>query len=183
MKKIKIAISLILVISWMILIFSFSSMPGDESHGTSKGIIKTAVKVENKVTEKVKSSTSGDVKNEIDTNTKKNNVKKVNSFANKYDGLIRKSAHAFEYFILDLLILNFLFCIRKDKKILFFIVSILICFLYACTDEFHQKFVECRSSLFSDALIDTCGSVLGAGVFGIGFFVCKKNRKLKKMKS
>ena len=45
----------------------------------------------------------------------------------------------------------------KNKKTLF--LCLLICFLYACTDEFHQLFRE-RTSSFIDVLIDTSGGLI-----------------------
>ena len=36
----------------------------------------------------------------------------------------------------------------------------LFCFFYACTDEFHQLFVENRGSSFLDVLLDYTGSLL-----------------------
>lgn len=38
--------------------------------------------------------------------------------------------------------------------------AILLCFLYACSDEFHQSFIPNRSAQFSDVLLDTCGASL-----------------------
>ena len=38
------------------------------------------------------------------------------------------------------------------------ILAILFCFLYACSDEWHQSFVANRSSQFRDVCIDTCGA-------------------------
>ena len=39
-------------------------------------------------------------------------------------------------------------------------LAILFVFLYACTDEFHQLFIEGRSGRFRDVLIDTAGGFL-----------------------
>ena len=62
-----------------------------------------------------------------------------------------------KYFILG--ILSFL--VVKDysinKKLI--IYSLLICFLYACSDEFHQLFVYGRSAEIKDVLIDSFGSL------------------------
>ncbi len=41
-------------------------------------------------------------------------------------------------------------------------MSILLSFLYACTDELHQVFVPGRSAQFRDVLIDTLGASFGA---------------------
>jgi VanZ family protein len=41
-------------------------------------------------------------------------------------------------------------------------------FLYAASDEFHQRFVPTRTPLVSDVLIDTCGGA--AGLFAVWIF-------------
>ena len=73
--------------------------------------------------------------------------------------IVRKSAHIAEYFVLAYLLYSLLkeYTKNEKKKI---ILSIIFCFLYACTDELHQMLVPGRSSLFKDCLIDTFGSCL-----------------------
>lgn len=44
----------------------------------------------------------------------------------------------------------------KNKKI--FLITILICFLYAVSDEIHQYFVPGRACRIFDVTIDTLGS-------------------------
>ena len=39
-------------------------------------------------------------------------------------------------------------------------LSLLFCFLYACSDEFHQLFIPGRSGQFIDILIDTSGALI-----------------------
>jgi VanZ family protein len=41
--------------------------------------------------------------------------------------------------------------------------ALLLVFLYACSDEYHQSFVPTRTALFSDVCIDTAGGALGLG--------------------
>jgi len=38
---------------------------------------------------------------------------------------------------------------------------VLIVFLYASTDEFHQMFVPTRTPMVSDVFIDTSGAIIG----------------------
>ena len=40
-------------------------------------------------------------------------------------------------------------------------LSLVLVFLYAASDEFHQIFVPTRTALVSDVLIDTCGGAIG----------------------
>lgn len=70
--------------------------------------------------------------------------------------LIRKSAHFFLYFVLGVLVSN---ATRGIKK--YWIVALLLCLLYACTDEIHQLFVIGRSGELKDVFIDFMGSSLG----------------------
>lgn len=66
--------------------------------------------------------------------------------------IIRKLAHFTEYFILGLLLYNY------NKNIL---KAIIICFIYAISDEVHQLFIIGRSFQIKDILIDTLGSICG----------------------
>ena len=71
---------------------------------------------------------------------------------------IRKTAHMFLYFVLcSLLHQHF-----KDyhSMSMTYLLSIGCSFLYACADEFHQYFIDGRTGMFTDALIDTAGATL-----------------------
>jgi len=70
--------------------------------------------------------------------------------------IIRKSAHFTEYFILGLLVQNMIDNYNKKT-----FLSIIICILYAISDEIHQYFVPGRSCQIMDMTIDTLGSLLG----------------------
>lgn len=70
--------------------------------------------------------------------------------------LVRKAAHFFLYFILGGLIGN---AVNKSKK--WWVLSLLLCLLYACTDEFHQLFIIGRSGNIMDVFVDFLGSSVG----------------------
>ncbi len=75
---------------------------------------------------------------------------------------IRKYAHMAEFFILSLpatLFFAELFCERVPKRAL--PAALVFCFLYACSDEFHQLFVPGRVGDFRDVLTDLAGAVPG----------------------
>lgn len=72
--------------------------------------------------------------------------------------IIRKMAHITEYFILGILVLNFINEFKVDNKI---IISILICFILASFDEFHQLFIPDRTGCLLDVFIDMIGASLG----------------------
>lgn len=143
MKVVKICF----LVLWMALIFSFSNQKDVDSSKVSDGFIdRTVVKIYK-------------IFNENITKEKENEI------IEKYTYPIRKLAHYTLYFILG--ILSFL--VVKDysinKKII--IYSLLICFLYACSDEFHQLFIIGRSARVLDVIIDTFGSFCSISIFYI----------------
>lgn len=159
-KKKKIIISWLLVIIWASLIFIMSSMDTNESNGKSKTII-------NDVVEKSVETTNG--LGIIDKHPSKN---KMNKVIEKLNYPLRKAAHASEYFIFTILILTALknSGVNGNKK---FIIALVICFIYACTDEYHQTFVNGRTGQFSDTLIDTFGGFISCLMY---IFMMKKIR-------
>ena len=81
--------------------------------------------------------------------------------------LVRKAAHMAEYFVLFLLYRRALRLSGAAHPGLF---ALLLCALYAATDEFHQSFVDDRGPSFVDVCIDTAGAALSwacAGVFDL----------------
>lgn len=121
----------LMVIAWMILIFYFSSQPGNESEKNNEFVVYLF-----KLLGINLNSILGD----------------LTSF------IIRKAAHFTEYFILATLVYRALNDdTRVNKQV---IISVLVVFLYACTDEFHQRFVPGRVSAFRDVMIDTSGGAL-----------------------
>ena len=123
-------ISIILVIIWMIVIFTMSSFTASESSGQSNFIVELIISM-----------------------FKFNNIELISL-------IVRKLAHFIEYFILGLLVFNMIRC--YDKKIY---IAIIICILYAISDEIHQLFVVGRSCKIMDMLIDSMGSVSGILLF------------------
>lgn len=143
MKVVKICF----LVLWMALIFSFSNQKDVDSSKVSDGFIdRTVVRIYK-------------IFNENITKEKENEI------IEKYTYPIRKLAHYTLYFILG--ILSFL--VVKDysinKKLI--IYSLLICFLYACSDEFHQLFIIGRSARVLDVMIDTFGSSCSISIFYI----------------
>ena len=76
--------------------------------------------------------------------------------------IIRKIAHLTEYTILGFLIEN---TIKNYNKKTY--ISLIICLLYAITDELHQSLVPGRSPQITDIIIDTFGSLLGIIIYTI----------------
>lgn len=76
--------------------------------------------------------------------------------------IIRKLAHFTEYLILGFLTINMLNKNDISKK---YLLSILICIIYATSDEIHQIFVPGRAYQIRDILIDSIGSITGVYLY------------------
>ncbi len=74
--------------------------------------------------------------------------------------IIRKLAHFTIYIAVGILSMGLLSTYKltqaKQK-----IISLIIGFVYACSDEIHQLFIDGRSGEIRDVLIDTCGVIVG----------------------
>lgn len=76
--------------------------------------------------------------------------------------IIRKLAHFTEYLILGVLVIN-MFTKNNVRKS--YILSILLCIIYATSDEIHQIFTPGRACQIKDILIDSIGSITGIYLF------------------
>ncbi len=96
-------------------------------------------------------------------------------------GFVRKAAHFTVFSFLG-------FCIFMSLKLIIssygisFILSAMVCFLYAGFDEFRQLHITGRAGQFSDVLLDTAGSVSGIiiSVFFIAafnYFISVRNKR------
>lgn len=140
-------ISILFVILCALFIFFMSSMDINESNGNSKTIIKDVV-------EKSVKTTNG-----LGITAKHPSKNKIQQVIEKWNYPLRKVAHASEYFIFTFLILLALKS-SKVSGIKMFTIALIICFIYACTDEYHQTFINGRTGQFSDVLIDTLGGFI-----------------------
>jgi VanZ family protein len=89
--------------------------------------------------------------------------------------VIRKCCHLTEYAILGALLWRAVRKpVRPDSRPWSWreaMIAILIVFLYASTDEFHQMFVPTRTPMVSDVFIDTSGAIIGMIIlFTLGRF-------------
>lgn len=150
MKK---TISFIVLILWMIVIFSFSSADANKSTGTSDKVITTMIEIKDKIT------------NNETPNNEKEIIVKNSSF------YIRKIAHITEYLILGFLMFNLL----KQYSVTNIYYAIGLSILYSCTDEFHQLFISGRSGSIRDVLIDSIGILIGTYLYKLLFIKNKEN--------
>ena len=125
----------ILVVIWCAVIFIFSNMPGNVSNGRSSKVIKKTL---NNITHKTLKDNKLDILNRV----------------------LRKCMHVTVFCVLGILIILCLnaFGINGLKLP---IISIIFAFIYACSDEFHQLFIEGRNCKYTDVLIDTTGASIG----------------------
>jgi VanZ family protein len=130
----------LLVILWMTLIFYLSHQPVAKSNKLSTGITEKLVEVVERM--------------DSDKNL---NLGRVNH-------ILRKNAHFFAYLILGILVVNGL---RSSGMVGIKSIGlgILICVLYAISDEVHQLFVPGRGGQVKDVLIDSAGSITGIIVY------------------
>lgn len=133
----------VLVIAWMVLIFWFSHQPVNKSSELSGGITEIIV-------DKLESILKIDLDNEL------------------FEHLIRKAAHFTEYMILGILMY-----IAFSKNNAFdsrrVLICVIICVLYAISDETHQYFVPGRATRVADVVIDIAGAI--SGVFIARLFI------------
>ena len=145
---------LIFAVIWMIIVFKFSSQPADTSQNTSLNLTKRIVNV---------------------FFNNKSSIEKE-QITEKLDPYIRKLAHFTLYAIGGILIANYIntYNIKDKNKIIY---SICIGATYACTDEFHQLFVEGRSGQLTDVLIDSLGVATGVCIFLCVITIFKKLKR------
>lgn len=135
-------ISWLLLILWMAFIFYLSHQPVEVSNNLSKGITEKVVEI----VEKVSPDKSFDL--------------------SRANHLIRKNAHFFAYLLLGVLVSN---ALRSSGFLGYKAVALalLICVLYAISDEIHQLYVPGRGGQLKDVVIDGLGSMVGIAVFEI----------------
>lgn len=145
-------------LSWMIVIFSFSAQPADDSGATSQGVGAFLAEFF--------------VPGYEDWSTQRQEA-----FVEKIDHPVRKAGHLTEYAVLGTLVTGTVlsFGLRGKRAAL---TAEGIGVLYAASDEFHQLFVPGRGSQVTDVLIDASGFAVGvAAAFVIFWMICRYRRK------
>lgn len=136
-KKIMLIIALVILNS---CIFFFSNQTGEKSESLSDAF---TIKVIDKYSE---------IKGEEYTPKEKNKIVVNSRF------LVRKGAHFTIYLLEGILLYELILCYEVKRP---HILTILICFLLASLDEFHQLFSVGRTARLYDIAIDTVGSTIG----------------------
>lgn len=149
-KFILLTIIAIIAIAWCATIFKFSAMNSETSNNKSKGITEQLI------------SKVLDATNEAGITDSHPDDEKLAKAANLINAPLRKVAHATVYFVLAIILLILGRVIFGGRKyLLTCAATILLCFLFAMTDEYHQTFVDGRTGQFMDVLIDTAGAYVG----------------------
>ena len=180
-------VMLVLAGLWCTLIYTLSDMNTNTSNGHSKEIISIFIEDSIETTNSLGLTSLNPTSAKIDKASKILNLP------------LRKMMHASVYFILSLIIVtyvNYMFDVRK--YILASLIAIIVCLIFATTDEYHQTFVDGRTGQIKDVLIDTSGAVIGTLLYGtyyfsyrLGYSRCSsdlldeeepKNKKMKKIK-
>lgn len=150
------------MIIMMYIIYSFSAKEGPESSSLSLEV-------------------TTDIVETIDTVIYNDNLNEqtYSNWVNKLHLPVRKCAHMCEYALLTLLGFMPLFAYSIRYTISHYIIPISISFMYACTDELHQRFISQRSGQFKDVCVDMCGVLIMTILL---YFLCKiiKNMKISK---
>lgn len=127
---------------WMALIFFLSAQPAVNSNNLSKGVTKIIIEIIGRI-----------LPLQIEMST-------VNDLVSQLNHFVRKFAHFFAYMILGILIAA-AFVKNGIKGYKAFAFSLVICFIYAASDEIHQLFVPGRGCQLKDVMIDSTGAFVG----------------------
>lgn len=151
-------ILIVLLLATFSIVFGFSSQDGEKSKGLSRRV--TEFITQNN--ERIQSL----------------NKQKKERVLHRIEAVIRKIAHFSIYTVIGILLMA-LMCLTKinDKKRV--LITLVLGVLYASTDELHQLFVQGRSALITDVLIDTMGVILGILLVLLIREIVKKLKKIK----
>ena len=134
-------------ILWMALIFCFTQLPYFTGEKTSKAIQHVVVKEHNTI------------------HTPNADHEEINVL----NLIVRKATHVTVFGILALFLYKSLEIYRYS-----YILSWVLTFLYAITDEYHQSFMPGRVASFRDVLFDSLGAFLVLSFM----FLIKRKRNL-----
>lgn len=158
-RKISVTLFWTAVLLWVTIIFILSSQPAIKSDSLSK-----------KVTEVIVDKVGKLIPLDVEGSAKVNWTFSLNH-------IIRKFAHFSMYFILGILMMN---AFRKSgvSKFKAMKSTLILCVLYAISDEVHQLFVPGRGGQMKDVLIDSIGVAFGVLAYDMGV---RLGHKLKKI--
>lgn len=148
---------LVAIVLCMALIFSFSMETASESTETSDGFIRTLLETFD--------GGFGDL-------SPAEQLVKVRSFSH----FARKTAHFSIFGVLGLLVASAVSAYRLGLRKTVGI-SLVVCALYAVSDEVHQYFVSGRACMVRDMLLDTCGACCGIALVCLLLYIRRTRRE------
>lgn len=123
------------------MIFNFSNQDSVESSGVSS-------KVTIFLTQNIESI------QKLETSKREETLDKIET-------VIRKLAHFSIYTVVGILMMSLMSTYNNIKGKNKILISLIVGFLYASSDEFHQYFIPGRGAMVTDVLIDTLGVSFG----------------------
>ena len=138
MKKIIMIIGIILSITWMVVIFTYSSQDGEVVDSKASTIIETITESDEAYQQKT------------------DHEKLLAN--NDYEFYISKTVHVLEYGALCFFL--FLAFILVKKRWLNYLFCFIITVLFAISDEWHQTFTPDRTARPQDVLIDAAAAII-----------------------
>ena len=153
-KVIKIIILLVFAIAWMFCIFKLSGMSSKNSNGKSIGIIGVFIEDALEIT------------NDYGITDSHPNDSKLAHASELINAPMRKVIHASVYFVLGFFIMIiFSILFEHNNYLLAVLLTLILCIIFAGTDEFHQTFVNGRTGQLLDVIIDSAGAVVGIAFY------------------
>lgn len=153
-------ISLVAVVLWMGVIFSFSAQNGTESKQTSGGVVQLVAKI-------------------ITPNFDELTEAQKEEVCNNLSEFVRTAAHFCSFAVLGFLSLTALLTYKlktQYKALSAWGFSV----LYSVSDELHQYFIPDRACQLIDIIVDSLGALTGVLALVLLCFIIKKCRKEKK---
>ena len=99
---------------------------------------------------------------------------KIDKASELINAPLRKVIHASVYFVLAFFIITFLnVCFDHKKYIITVILTLLICIIFASSDEIHQTFIKGRTGQALDVAIDSAGAIVGVVFYSTYHIVYK----------
>ena len=94
---------------------------------------------------------------------------------------LRKYAHMAEFALLAVPSVLFFreLLLEKRVPIRASFCSLSFCFLYACSDEYHQTFVPGRAGAMIDVAVDMAGVLFGLALVLLACMTCMRRKELK----
>lgn len=149
-KALKIIILLVMSIVWMLCIYKLSGMNSSNSNSKSTDIISIFIEDTLEIT------------NNYGITSSHPNEQKIERVSSLINAPMRKAIHATVYFVLAFFIMILMNIIFDHKKYFWSVlIALILCIIFAGTDEYHQTFVEGRTGQLLDVMIDTVGGIAG----------------------